>query len=422
MKAVVRKSQLKGEINTVASKSYSHRIMIASSLCEQPTIIKGLIKSKDEIATKLCLESMGATFNHILEKGSDYEIIPICNKSVTYPKLNCFESGSTLRFLLPVLCAKFGKGNVDGAISLRNRPLNDLINALTERGAIINSNKLPLEVHQSITPGNYTIRGDVSSQYISGLLFALPLLHGDSRLIIENKLVSKGYVDVTIDVLNKFGVVVENCENGYSIKGNQKYISPGEITIEGDWSNAAVLITAAAINGNVTLNNLNLSSFQGDREIVTILQKMGADIKSTKSSVTIKKSDLVGIEIDGENIPDIVPPIALACAVAQGKSVIKNIERLRLKECDRVAAIVEILHSFGISVESDKSNIYICGGSFSGYSVKDYNDHRMVMMASIAGLISNGSTVINGCEAVEKSYPKFFHDVVELGGKINVDV
>ena len=422
MKAVIMKSQLKGEINAVASKSYSHRIMIASSLCEQPTIIKGLIKSKDEIATKLCLESMGATFNHILEKGNDYEIVPICNKNTVYPKLNCFESGSTLRFLLPVLCAKFGKGNVDGAISLRNRPLSDLINALTDHGAIINSNKLPLEVHQGILPGEFLIRGDISSQYISGLLFALPLLSGDSRIIIENKLVSKGYVDVTIDVLNRFGIIIENCENGYFIKGNQKYISPGEIIIEGDWSNAAVLITAAAINGSVTLNNLNPTSFQGDREIVAILQKMGADIKSTKSSVIIKKSDLVGIEVDGENIPDIVPPIALACAVAQGKSVIKNIERLRLKECDRVAAIIEILQSFGVTATSDKNNIYINGGSFSGYNVKDYNDHRMVMMASVAGLISSGNTIINGCEAVEKSYPRFFHDVVELGGKINVGI
>ncbi|MCL2630977.1 MAG: 3-phosphoshikimate 1-carboxyvinyltransferase [Firmicutes bacterium] len=394
-------SPLSGAVVCPPSKSFAHRILIASFLAKnQKAVIKNLAHSNDIVATANCLKAM--------ESGEKV--------------LNCGESGSTLRFLLPIASALGINAEFKGEGRLGERPMEDLISVLNQNGAKINS-EMPYKVSGKLNAGVYEISGSVSSQFISGLLLALPILDGDSEIVITSPLRSKGYVDITLEVLKDFGIKITKTDSGYFIKGNQAYIAPKEISVEGDFSNASFLLVAGALGKGVTVSGLNLNSVQGDKEILTVLKNAGANVEIiSDSSVRVSRGNLKGMECNAEDIPDIVPIISVLLSRAKGESVIRNIERLRIKESDRVEATLSLLKAFGKKAECKGDSIIIKGDNNLAQNEKrtvlGFNDHRIVMCGAVMGAFNGGETVITDKEAVNKSYPNFYEDFLALGGRI----
>jgi 3-phosphoshikimate 1-carboxyvinyltransferase len=380
MNMKISPQKLSGEIEAITSKSAAHRALICAFLCGQETV-KIDNTSNDIEATINCLSAM---------------------KDKKQPVINCRESGSTFRFLLPlsvVLCdnAKFiGEGR------LPERPIADLLNALKINGAEFSSDILPFEVSGKLRSGEYVLPGNVSSQFVSGLLFALPLLDGDSIIRLTSRLESKAYADITVNMLRNFGVEITEENNNYIIKGKQTYKAPKVINVEKDWSNAAFFLAAG-----VKVTGLDLNSAQGDREIVNILKQFETE---------------KNLEIDVSEIPDLLPILAVSAAVSQGKTILYNAARLRLKESDRLSAVSEMLNNFNVSVIEETDRLIITGGRKlrNIKPIDSKGDHRIVMSAAICACYCENETIINNAEAVEKSYPKFFEDFRKLGGECHV--
>ena len=396
--AIIKNSILKGEVNIPPSKSAAHRALICAFLSGGGEV-NGIIDSADMKATRGALEA--------LENGSEV--------------IDCIESGSTLRFLIPVAAALGKSVCFTGSGRLPERPIGEYITLLNAHGVKCESDGcLPLKISGKLTGGTFEIRGDVSSQYVTGLLLALPLLKEDSSIVLTSPLQSKPYVDMTIKVLRDYGIIIEERENKYIIPKNQSY-KARSYNVEGDWSQAAFFLAAGAINGDITVNGLDFASAQGDKEIVNLLERFGADIQKGNNSVSVKKSDLKAIETDAKNIPDLVPALAVVAARAKGKTVINNIERLRIKESDRVESVVSNLHKMGVNATQTPSSIIIEGAeAVSGAQLCGYNDHRIVMAFSVLALTAGGETVISDANSINKSYPSFFEDYNSLGGRANV--
>lgn len=415
MNMTVRPAFLQGKIDIIPSKSHLHRLLIASALCGSDTFISGSSDAKDIDATVQCLNALGA---NIRREANGFCVSPIAFKGEA--TLDCGESGSTLRFLLPVAAALGGKYVFTGKGRLSERPISELSDALFQGGVKVSSS-WPYTLEGKLKSVEYKVRADISSQYITGLLFALPLLENDSHIITEGAEVSSGYTAITIDVLKAFSVRIEKTSYGYFVKGGQKYISPKHMKAEGDWSNAAFWLCAGAINGDITVSGLHLSSFQGDKAILSLLKEMGADISVSESSVRVKKSNLTAVEIDAENIPDLVPVLAATAAYAKGTTIIKNVSRLRLKESDRIETVMSLLSALGIRSEYNGS-LYIIGGKVYGGSINGANDHRIVMSAFVAALGAEGLVTITDTEAAGKSYPAFIEEYKRLGGNADASL
>lgn len=393
----IQNSILSGTLTVPPSKSAAHRALICSFLAGGGNVTP-IIASKDMQAT---VGAINAIKN---------------NESV----VDSIESGSTLRFMIPVAAALGKEVTFVGRGKLPERPIGDYLRLLPEHNVkCVSEGGLPLTISGKLTGGRFKIAGDVSSQYITGLLLALPLLEEDSEIILTTKLQSKPYVDMTIKVMADFGVKVEERKGSYYIKGNQQY-QLRDYVVEADWSQTAFFLVAGAILGDITLEGLDFNSTQGDKEIVEILKRFGADITVTENTVRVKKSSLSGIEIDATDIPDMVPSLAVCAAYAQGKTVIKGAERLRLKESDRIESVVENLKALGVDIIATADGMIINGSSINGASLKGYNDHRIVMSMSIAALGASGEVIIDDAESINKSYPHFFEDYNKLGGKANV--
>ena len=393
MDITITPKRLSGSVKAVASKSYAHRILIAAALCDSPTKINIDTTSEDIEATKTCIKALGVK----IEEGPGF-ITVIPKKKGNIIKscvLDCNESGSTARFLLPVaavLCESF---SMTGKGRLPERPFTPLISQMTEKGVNISSDTLPLSSQGVMSGGTFKMPGDVSSQYISGLLFALGLCTCESKIILTSPLESAAYVDMTIDVLLKFGVKIKKTEFGFEIQPS-KFKSPGEITVEGDWSNAAFWVVLGKICPDVKVTGLNYDSIQGDKKILDVLCD---DI------------------IDASQIPDLVPILCVNACIKNSKTVIKNAHRLRLKESDRLRAITNCLSSLGADIKELPDGLIIKGkGKLSGGICDGFNDHRIVMSAAIASALSENPVTIKGTEAVNKSYPTFFEDFKSLGG------
>lgn len=397
-KVLLQNSILSGKINVPPSKSAAHRALICSFLSGGGSV-SGLIDSKDMKATCQVIDAL---------KNNDRT-------------LDCIESGSTLRFMIPVVAALGISATFVGSGRLPQRPIGDYLRLLQEHNVKCESaGGLPLAISGKLTGGIFEIAGDVSSQYITGLLLALPILDEDSKIVLTTPLQSKPYVDMTIKVMADYGVKVEETEYGYFVKGNQKYISC-DYTVEGDWSQAAFFLVGGAISGCVKLTGLDLNSKQGDKEIVSVLKKFGADIEICDDYIICKKSNLKGIEVDATNIPDMVPAIAIAGAYAEGKTVITGAQRLRFKESDRIESVANNLIKMGVEVnQTDDGMIIIPNGNVNGAELDGYNDHRIVMAFSVAALNSKGQTSITDAMSIEKSYPSFFDDYNMIGGRANV--
>ena len=410
---------LSGKIKAISSKSHAHRVLICSALADEPTKINCNVLSKDITATLECLKMLGADI-----KTEENTILVTPQKFREKAEIDCGESGSTLRFLLPVVSALGVNATIIAHGRLPERPLSPLKEELEKKGITFETdNEFPLHITGKLQSGEYELAGNISSQFISGLLFALPLLDGESIIKLIPPIQSKPYIDMTIETLRGFGIEIREEENTYIIKGNQKYISPKEITIDGDWSNSAFFLCAGAIsNDGVTVSGLNVNSAQGDKKILDILKKMGATVQINNNEITVKKNKLMGTMVNGGDIPDLVPIVSVMGAMCdKGVTHIVNASRLRLKESDRIATTEALLTKVGAAVSETDDGLVIWGeNELIGGRVEGANDHRIVMSAAILSSLCALPIDIVGAEAVEKSYPYFFEDFNSLGGKANV--
>ena len=412
MKVTVYPSKISGKLKAIPSKSDVHRLLIAAAFSVNPTKIHCESISEDILSTADCLRSLGTD---ICYENGVFTVNP--NKKATSGTLRCNESGTTLRLLLPIACAIGGEWVFDMRGRLPERPLSPLKEELISHGISferIDANKF--KTCGKLKPGSYAISGNVSSQFISGLLFALTLLGGTCTLEIKDKIESAPYVDMTIDVLNAFGANV--IKNGSLFKvSTLDLTSKGEYHAQGDWSNSAFFLCAAAISkSSVTMTDLSIVSSQGDKEILSILESFGATVTKTENTVTVTGNELYGTEIDAKNIPDLVPVISVVASVAKGITKIIGASRLRIKESDRLQTTYEMLTNLGADIKILDDGFIINGKErLDGGSVLSYNDHRIAMSASIAALVCNEKVIINGAEAVKKSYPHFFEDIKKLG-------
>jgi 3-phosphoshikimate 1-carboxyvinyltransferase len=335
--------------------------------------------------------------------------------------LNCIESGSTLRFMIPVVASLGKDATFVGEGSLLARTIGEYMQLLPQHNVTVESDGyLPMKISGKLSNGSYEVNGDVSSQYITGLLLALANVDGDSAIILKTPLQSKPYVDMTVKIMSDYGVNVTETEFGYLIHGGQKF-KQLDYTVEGDWSQSAFFLVAGAIGGNVKVDGLDMNSTQGDKAIVDVLKKFGANVEIGDSWVRTCKSNLTGTEIDATNIPDLVPIIAVLASYSNGKTVIKGAERLRFKESNRIESVVSNLVKMGVDATETDDGMIINGGvKPNGTQLKGYNDHRIVMAFSVSGLFANGKTTIDDAMSINKSYPTFFDDYNKLGGKANV--
>lgn len=398
---------LRGNVSIPSSKSYAHRALICAALSEGTSVIDGISMSKDIEATISAMTALGAIYS--VEDGGKVVVSGICcAKKKTI--IDCNESGSTLRFIIPIAAALGVNAKFIGRGRLPERPIDIYIRELSRnRISFDYQNTMPFQISGELSPGVFEIEGDVSSQFITGLLLALPILNGDSVIKLKSKLESKPYVDITIDCLKKFGIEIEESESEYFVRGSQKY-KPFDLTIEGDYSQAAFFCTANALGGKVVMHNLNENSVQGDKKILDIIADM-----------CYNNNKLNGFDVDCSDIPDLVPILTVLGCFGTRTSRIYNAKRLKIKESNRLEAISVTLNKLGgkVSVTSDGLIIEPVEKLHGGI-VDSFGDHRIVMSAAIAAEKADGDIIIKGAEAVEKSYPDFFRDYNNLGGKANV--
>lgn len=411
---------LKGTISIPPSKSLCHRGIIAAALSPGESQISNVIFSDDIHATCQGMEILGAKIedmgNGVLRiKGNQVDIEDEIN-------IDSKESGSTLRFLIPISMLKDNTKVFTGRGKLVSRPLESYYKIFDEQAIIYSSKNgnLPLKVQGKLNPGDFEIEGNISSQFITGLLFTLPLLDGDSKIIVKGDLESKGYVDLTLDTLNKFGINIEN--NNYQeflIKGNQRY-EARDYRVEGDFSQAAFWVVAGIIGEEITSLDLNIDSLQGDKAIMGLIKQMGGDIEITKDKVITRRSSTKGIEIDASQCPDIVPILTVLAALSEGETRIVNAARLRIKESDRLKAISTELNKLGADVRELEDGLVIQGKeSLKGGIVDSWNDHRIAMSLAIASFRCREEVIITNSDSVNKSYPHFWEDFKKLGGNIH---
>lgn len=412
MNARVCAGALSGEVKIPASKSEAHRAIICAALSGTPTQVCFDETCDDIEATLACVRALGCRVSgtdngRLIESGAEGA-----------SELDCGESGSTLRFLLPVAAA-LGK-DVCFVMSgrLPERPVDELLCQLEEHGArFARPERSRLECSGQLTGGRYVLSANVSSQFVSGLLFALPMLGADSEIEITGELQSAGYVEMTIRTLKMFGIRVYHEGRIYRVPGGQKYISPGSCVVGGDWSGAAFWMCAAAIcKGRIICRGLETDSTQGDRAIAGYLERMGAQIVYSRDGIEVTGGELEAIEADLSETPDIAPILACTAACANGRSVFTGVARLRIKESDRLEATAKMLRLFGAEVSVGEDRLEIIGGAqLKGAHINGCNDHRMVMSAAVLACVC-GDTVISDAQAVGKSYPTFFEHFSQLGG------
>lgn len=409
---------LKGEVTPPPSKSRAHRLLICAALGKEPCTIACSSVNDDIIATMRCLNALGASITY---SSGVFNVNPV--KVVKGGTLDCGESGSTLRFLVSVAAVLGADATFVGSGKLPQRPMGALTDVLAEHGISFTrlaADELPVSCRGELRGGKYILPGNISSQYLTGLLFALPLANDDSEIEIVGGLTSASYVAMTLDALATAGISIEHEGNIFRIKGNQQYRVPSDLIVEGDWSSAAFWVVAGVVGAKpVTVCGMNEESLQGDSAIVTHLRNMGAFIGQQGDRVIAMPSHLFGAELDCTDTPDLVPVLSVAAAVAQGTTLFTGVGRLRFKECDRLAAMKELLALYGISSQIGEDTFTVFGGEPVASSVVDScGDHRIAMAAAIMSTVSRGVTAIGGASCVAKSYPAFFDDFASLGGSV----
>lgn len=414
--------KLKGSVKIPPSKSMAHRAVICASLSDGVSKISNLELSDDIIATINAMRSLGAV---ITDKEDCLEVKGIKSKDLLSERdyervIDCNESGSTLRFLIPIALAFEGVTRFVGRGNLGKRPLDTYYEIFDNQGIHYEYKEgiLDLIVSGLLKRDEFRVKGNISSQFITGLMFSLPLLDGDSKIIITTELESKGYIDLTLSALKDFGIeVINNDYKEFIIKGNQKYRSR-DYRVEGDYSQGAFFLSADALGSEIEILDLKKESLQGDKEVIDILERMGADIKVNENSITINECNLKSTIIDASQCPDIIPTLSVVAALSEGRTEIINAERLRIKECDRLTAVKEELSKLGAKIEEKKDGLIIDGiKEFEGdVEVWSHKDHRIAMSLAIASTRCKSPIILKDFECVSKSYPNFFEDFKMLGG------
>lgn len=409
---------LKGEITPPPSKSQAHRLLICAALAVEPCSIVCNGVNDDIMATMRCLNALGA---RITFSSGVFDVQPI--ELVKGGTLDCGESGSTLRFLMSVAAVLGADATFTGAGKLPQRPMGALTDVLSAHGMAFerhSADELPVTCSGILQGGKFTLPGNISSQYLTGLLFALPLAAVDSEIEVTGGLTSASYIDMTIDALRTAGISVERRNNIFTIKGNQQYRMPERVVVEGDWSSAAFWVVAGIIGKQpVTVCGMNNESLQGDSAIVDHLRSMGAFITVEDDRVAAVPSHLFGTELDCMDTPDLVPILSVAAAVAQGTTTFINVGRLRFKESDRLVAMKSVLASFSITSSVGEDTFTVYGGDPVALTpVESFGDHRIAMSAAILSTVAKEITTISGSGCVAKSYPSFFEDFAVLGGTV----
>ena len=410
MTVTITPTKLKGTITPPPSKSQAHRLLIAAALAHGESVIHNVALSKDIIATMDCLEELGAQFSR---EGSTVRVNGMGANAMSpmrrmaLPRLDCGESGSTLRFLIPIALAVRGGGIFTGSGRLMERPLEPYFEIFREKGIFYEQKDGVLTVRGLLEPGVYRLPGNVSSQFFTGLLYALPLLSGPSAIIPTTELESEGYIRMTLQAMAQFGVEMAatmSLPPQYHPAGNQTY-TPTEATVEADWSQAGFWYAAKALGNGVDIISMDPDSAQGDRIIA-------------EHYVNLTKPGDVTVDVSG--CPDLVPPLAAMAAVREGKTRLYNAARLRMKESDRLSTVTDVLCKLGARVTEGPDFLDIEGlpSLPGGVTVDAHNDHRIAMMAAIAATACEHPVVITGAECVKKSYPNFWEDYVNLGGQI----
>ena len=392
MDITIQPSSLCGTIRAIPSKSQAHRLMICAAFSDGSTYLECPQTNADIEATADCLNALGAD----IKRTEDGYIINPVKAIPGKAMLDCGESGSTLRFLLPVACALGVEATFKMQGRLPYRPLSPLWEELERMGCNLSRpSETTILTKGKLQSGDFSLSGKVSSQFITGLLFAAALLDGTSRISITDRLESKSYVVMTQLALTTFGVNSDN----YCVKGRFPFRSPGKLTVEGDWSNGAFWLAAQALGNPLSVSNLDTNSPQGDRASAKILAEF-------KEHITVSAAD----------IPDLVPILAIVAGAKNG-AVFTDIARLRLKESDRVASVCNMLNALGTKAIADENTLTVFPGQYHSCTIDAVNDHRIAMSAAIAATVADGPITILGAECVSKSYPAFWQDYKELGGK-----
>ncbi|MBS6183692.1 MAG: 3-phosphoshikimate 1-carboxyvinyltransferase [Clostridium celatum] len=417
-------SKLKGEVKIPPSKSMAHRAIICAALSDGLCIIENIDYSDDIIATIDAMNSLGAK----IVKHKDYiEVIGAYGSDEKVKEnriIDCNESGSTLRFLVPISLLFKGSSKFIGRGNLGKRPLTTYYNIFERQGIEYSyeEGNLNLVINGELKPGTFEVEGNVSSQFITGLLFTLPLLKEDSKIVITTEMESKGYIDLTLRAMSDFGVkIINNNYREFIIKGNQKY-NVRNYRVEGDYSQAAFFLCADSLGNDVLCKDLDLNSLQGDKEVIDILERMNvvfnANDIGVKGTTNGKLSSAV---IDGSQCPDIIPVLTSVAALTKGTTEIINAGRLRIKECDRLTAVTSELNKLGAKIIEKEDGLVVTGVEKlqGGVEVWSHKDHRIAMTLAIASTRCEEPIVIKDYECIAKSYPKFFEDFKTLGGNIH---
>lgn len=417
-------SKLKGEVKIPPSKSMAHRAIICAALSDGLCIIENIDYSDDIIATIDAMNSLGAR----IVKHKDYIEVMGAYGSGEKPQetriIDCNESGSTLRFLVPISLLFKGSSKFIGRGNLGKRPLTTYYNIFERQGIEYSyeEGNLNLVINGELKPGTFEVEGNVSSQFITGLLFTLPLLKQDSKIVITTEMESKGYIDLTLRAMSDFGVkIINNNYREFIIKGNQKY-NARNYRVEGDYSQAAFFICADSLGNDVLCKDLNLNSLQGDKEVIDILERMNVIFNANDVGVKgTTNGELISTVIDGSQCPDIIPVLTSVAALTKGTTEIINAGRLRIKECDRLAAVTSELNKLGAKIIEKEDGLVVTGVEKlqGGVEVWSHKDHRIAMTLAIASTRCEEPIVINDYECIAKSYPNFFEDFKALGGNVH---
>jgi len=407
MVVTINPRKLKGEVSVPPSKSVAHRLIIAAALSKGTSKVENLSFSKDITATVNAMRALGAK----IDIKGDTALIRGIEKVPAKAEIDCCESGSTLRFLIPVACALGVETTFLGQGKLPQRPITPYLEELPKHGAEFDyQGTMPFTVKGKLISGEYRIPGDISSQFVTGLIFALALLKGESRITLTSPLQSRPYVDITASCLKKCGVRVEETAGGYAVKGGE--MKGFDASVEGDYSQAAFFCVANSLGSDIDITGLDEKSCQGDKKIVEICKEI----------VYNKNGGLKAFELDCSDIPDLVPILAVLASFCDGKSRISNVARLRIKESDRLSAIGSCLNALGGKVTPGEDFLEIQGvQSLNGGTVDCFNDHRIAMAAAVAATRSTAPVTLLGAQCVEKSYPDFFRVYKSLGGDITVE-
>lgn len=391
-----------------SSKSVMQRIIACSIFCDKPVTIYQPSYCQDSFASLIIAHALGV----FKMEGCDTTILKQTNQ-INSNVLECYDSGLAFRMFVPIAATfgnpfKFVLGK-----SLQNRPFqfitdvlqhSDIETTLTDDSTFIINGKLK--------PGFYRMDGSISSQFLTGMLIALPSLEGDSEIEVKN-LKSKPYVDLTIQILNEFGINIYHKDyQNFTIPGNQKFHS-NTFYIEGDWSNAAFALVLGAISQEIRVKNLNINSLQPDKAILSVLESCGAKIKIGEMGITVSKSQLNPFVVDVENCPDLVPPLVVLAACCEGISTIQHVNRLQYKESNRIKALIDVFGKLGITINYENDELKVVGGKIKGGKVDSYNDHRIAMALGIASFVSENEVEIINPKCVDKSYPDFWRTFFE---------